>query len=191
MKPEPLGAARGGQGGPEIGGPLRVRALASVPQGRRDGRPVRFGKAVGDHAALDRLRGLVGREPEGAAEAAGEGLRSVRTHVLARRRLDRLPQSVACRLGADHAPCFREIGAGPARGVGENAVDRAVQKLARLVSSRTAKPGGTLASKGNELQQPLAEGVQRLDLQTARRFYGAGEQAAGEPDVLGAGLLAF
>ncbi len=60
------------------------------------------------------------------------------------------------------------------------------RRLARVVSHLETR--GNVGLEGKQVQQPLAEGVDRLDLQAAGRLYGAGEEPAREQQGLGPGI---
>ena len=141
--------------------------------------------------ALDRGRGLPGSQ----GRARGEGGPSTpsspsgpswtaRSQAAAR---IAARSGSSGRLGADQAEGFGEIGAGAARGVGKDVVDRLREGLVRLRLVQDGEARRHVGLEGDEVQKALAEGVQGLDLEAARRLHGPGEQAAGEPDLRGPG----
>ncbi len=70
---------------------------------------------------------------------------------------------------------------------GEGARARLLHQQRRLALLGDAKPRRDIGLEREEMQQALAEGVDRLDLQAARRLDGAREQAAREAEPGGVG----
>ena len=89
------------------------------------------------------------------------------------------------------APCAARESRRIAASASTLAVASATSISPAWVSSSTAKRAGTLASNGNHVQQAFAESVDGLDLEAARRFDRAGEEAAGEAICSRVGALAL
>ena len=74
--------------------------------------------------------------------------------------------------------------------VGQHVVGLDREGLAGLVLVEDDEAGRHVRLEGEHVQQPLAEGVQGLDLEAARRLDRAGEEAAGRLQALARGPLA-
>ena len=89
--------------------------------------------------------------------------------------------------GVARDPGDRCVALGRAKRGGESARARLLHQQRRLALLGDAKPRRDIGLEGKEMQQALAEGVDGVDLQAARRLDGAREQAAREGEAGGVG----
>ncbi len=137
-----------------------------------------------------RIEALVsrGREPELAPQrrAIGGAVAEARDFAAPPERL--LEQRVeAFGPGVQRDSRDRRVPLGRIARDGESARARLVHQQRRFALLGDAKSGRDIGLEGKEMKQALAEGVDRLDLQAARRLDGAREQAAREAELSGVG----
>ncbi|GJE70237.1 hypothetical protein CHKEEEPN_1773 [Methylorubrum podarium] len=182
------------EGGPRLHEPVGepfVGALAG-PQALRDVQPVAEAAPSKD-LRLDGLDAGAVPQRQGARQA---GERRLQGAVVGEQGAgphggaDRLAQGIAGGFRADHGERLGEGLIAAEDRVGEHVVGLDLERLARLVVVEHDEAGRHVGLEREHVQQPLAQGVQRLDLEAPRRLDGAGEQAAGEPEGVAAGPLA-
>ena len=172
-------------------GEFLVRRLAGA-QPARDLAPIAEAAPLQD-LRLDGLDAGAVRQRQGAGQA---GERRLQGAVVGEQRprphgrADRVAQGVAGGFRADHGERVGQRLVAAEDRVGEHVVGLDLERLARLVVVEHDEAGRHVGLEREHVQQPLAQSVQRLDLEAARRLDGAGEQAAGQPQGVAGGPLA-
>ncbi|KZC01801.1 hypothetical protein AU375_01887 [Methylobacterium radiotolerans] len=183
-----------GLGGLQGVGELLVVGLAGAE--RRDQRGALLRTAPGtalEDRGLDPLGGFLGRQPqrpvqptEGPLQAGGVADEAPRPHG----RPDRRPQGVARGFRRDPREGGAQRRVAVRDGVGQDVGHLDVEQFPGLGLVEHHEAGRHVRLEGEHVEQPLAQGVQRLDLEAARRLDRPGEEAARQPQALGPGALA-
>ena len=111
--------------------------------------------------------------------------------LLAKRRAERIGQFLACRLDADDCQRVMQLGKVAARRIRQHVGGFLGQHLAALVVVEHREPRRHVRLERHQMQQPLAESMNGVDLEPAGRFHRASEQRAGEAELSAARRVPF
>ena len=186
-----IGGAGGARGAPRrASGPWSCRgASAAAIAGPFAGR-----QAVLDHGALDlggRHAVVESRGRGGGAEERRQGLRAVETGALLHGAADGPRERIAGRLDADRAERRGQGGIVTGGRLGKHVRGRLGDEFGRLALVEHGEARRHVRLERHKVQEALAEGVDRLDLEAARRLDRAGEEAPRQLHLSGARPLAF
>jgi hypothetical protein len=156
----------------------------------RHGGPVLGLDPAFEHGALDALGGFVFAQAELPAKPRG-AVGIVQERLAAQRRIERRGERLAHRIDADDVEGVLESWKAAARRVRHDVFGGLHQHLVGLALVQHRKARRHVGLEGHEVQEPLAEGVDGIDLEPARRLHRAGEQGAGEPHLPAGRPLAF
>ncbi len=172
----------------KLGCAFLVLRLADI-EGLRPGLATLAQNVAAEHLRLDCRRGCARRQAEPGAQGGGERRRVVEGCERLRMTLrlaDQLLEVEGAGFARDEVERLGGLGVGFQGG--ERAVARLLDQLPGLAFVDHLEVRRDIGLEWEELQKPLAEGVQGLDLEPARRLDRAGEQLSRELELGRTGL---
>ena len=172
--------------------PLLLVGRRALRENRSELRPFRPVNAILDHRAPDRGRVVARRKSERVGQTPDQRFDIFERRALRQRRIENgLEAAFQCFLRYARQRRAQKWIVGRRR---EGLMARQREKFGALEVFGRAKFGRHIRLERKEMQHALAESVDRLDLQSARRFDGGGEQFSCDIQVLwrlGAGRTNF